>query len=36
MIHLFPRDPEAFSAFVTALVKAAKQRKRGRRRSGGK
>lgn len=32
MVHLIPRDPEAFSAFVAALVKASKKRRRGKRR----
>lgn len=31
-MHLIPTDPAAFSAFVAALVKAAKVRRRGFRR----
>lgn len=31
-MRLIPTDPDAFSAFVAALVKAAKARRRGSRR----
>jgi len=29
LVQLIPRDPEAFSMFVAALVKGAKERRRG-------